>query len=131
MLRIRFRLRTIMIVVAVTALVLTVVIQGVLLRRAAVAQQRRAAALQQSAAALQQGAAANRQSAALRQEIEREIAEAERFIARDNVENKKRLASRAEEMAIERERTCSGFKRSIRKLAPPKDETERQGSEND
>ncbi len=104
----RFRLRTIMIVVAVAALGLTLVIQSVLLRRAAVAKQNELAAAQQSAAVDPQSA---------------------RMIA-DTLKSFEGMANDCKKMAddfermtddfwIESERTRGGFNRSIRRLDKP------------
>jgi hypothetical protein len=125
--RIRFRLRTMMIVVAFAALVLTVVIQNDLLRRASVAHQ-------ESAAVQQQIAVAGQHAAALVQEIERQESEAKGRVndwARAMAEHEKTLRSVEDDSAIEGERTRGGFKRSIRKLSPPANVKDLQGSEND
>ncbi len=117
-----------MIVVAFVALILTVIIQGILLRRAAVAKQNEMAAAMQNASINQ--AAFDQTTATLMQEAEQLTAE----LAREARELRKRtttLKDQNDELGTATEDTTGGFRRWIRELKPRPDETGRQGNEHD
>jgi predicted Holliday junction resolvase-like endonuclease len=126
----RFRLKTIMIVIAFVALILTVIIQGRLLRRAAVAKQNEMAVPMQNASFNQ--AVFDQTTATLMQEAEQLTAE----LAREARELRKRkltttLEDQNDELGTATEETTGGFRRWIRELKPRPDQTERQGHEHD
>jgi low affinity Fe/Cu permease len=114
-----------MIVVAFVALIMTVIIQGVLLRRVAIAQRKSTTTVQQSAAVDQRLADLMRD---IQQRTQGARAEFARAVAKAEKEPR---SSIEEEMAISSERTRGGFNRSIRKLDPPSDGSEQQRHEHD
>ena len=117
-----------MIVVAFVALILTVLIQGILLRRAAVEKQNEMAAAQQRAALAQ--AAYKQWLAAALQSRERGTAGIERIDLRATMEKFAKLLERSTADLTTKE-TRGGFTRLIKELEPRSDETDRQGSENE
>ena len=118
-----------MVVVAFVALVLTVLIQGVMLRRAAIAKQNEMAAARQSVALAQ--ATYNQHIAAALRELERGTPEIERSHVRDMERLANALEKLNDDLRTPTEETRGGFRRWIKELEPRSDEAGREGREHD
>jgi signal transduction histidine kinase len=116
-----------MIVVAFLALILTVIIQGMLLRRAAVAKQNEMAVAMQNASFAQGDL---QRAAEVRQQIEQLTVELARQ-TRELHKSTTTLEGQNDELGTATEETTGGFRRWIRELKPRPDQTEREGHEHD